>query len=84
MRRHALDDQLPHLLGASVVPHDRDGLPLHDDVAADQKFEGLDCRAVQAEDELALIGGGGDETATRRDEKTPPRAHDRSALGASG
>lgn len=58
MRRHALDDQLPHLLGASVVPHDRDGLPLHEDVAADQKFEGLDCRAVQAEDELALIGGG--------------------------
>ena len=75
MRRHALDDQLPHLLGASVVPHDRDGLPLHEDVAADQTFEGLDWRAVQAEDELALVGGGRgggrDRLAQGREDSTP-------------
>lgn len=52
---HAVLDDAAHLLEALVGPHDGDGAALHEDVGLGEQLEGLEGRAVGAEDALAAL-----------------------------
>jgi hypothetical protein len=52
---HAVDDDAAHLLEALERPHGRDRVALHEDVAVGEELDGLERRAVRADDALAAL-----------------------------